>query len=362
MTEYFSHPKEISTNVRDEKLSKRAFRFSLNFLWKFSPGLAKAIVRKLFFSPAHYRAGTLERKLLHDSRAFDISVNGKTIKCWQWGKGPAILLVHGWNGRGIQLHAFIEPLVAAGYQVITLDAPGHGVSEGKTSSYFEYSDVIREIIRWDGDLNIKGIIAHSLGASAVVCALAKEASTIGAVLVAPALRLSDILADSFDTYGCPRPIMTSLIREFENRFGYSMQSDNPYNLLADVAGDLLVIHDTEDGTVPYADSLDASRQFRNIKLRTTHGLGHKKHLFDDATINFILGHVGSKTTERQVAKPKNMKKKAVEKGTFQIGEQYRAAGFENRLHMFLECPDLRKEFMEIELTGIEEKSVSAMRS
>jgi len=31
-----------------------------------------------------------------------------------WGKGPTVMLVHGWSGRGAQLGELVEPLVAAG--------------------------------------------------------------------------------------------------------------------------------------------------------------------------------------------------------------------------------------------------------
>jgi alpha-beta hydrolase superfamily lysophospholipase len=31
----------------------------------------------------------------------------------------------GWGGRGAQLAAFVEPLLARGFSVVTLDAPAH---------------------------------------------------------------------------------------------------------------------------------------------------------------------------------------------------------------------------------------------
>ena len=42
---------------------------------------------------------------------------------------PSVYLVHGWGGRGSQLAAFVEPLVAAGHRVVLFDAPSHGDSD-----------------------------------------------------------------------------------------------------------------------------------------------------------------------------------------------------------------------------------------
>ena len=98
----------------------------------------------------------------------------------------------------------------------------------------------------------------------------------------------------FVKIGFPLPILQILIGEFENEFGYNLKNDNPYNLLSHVNSGILVIHDDKDRTIPYNDSLEVSYKFKNISLHTTHGLGHKKLLFDSATIEFVLKHIRSR--------------------------------------------------------------------
>ena len=114
MPEYFSNAQNISTNVRNNNPWRKCFQYILGFSWKYAPGLSKAMVKKLFFSPTAYRTRPLESEYLNNGNAFSIRVNGARIQCWQWGSGPAVLLAHGWNGRGIQLHPFIKP--ANGYR------------------------------------------------------------------------------------------------------------------------------------------------------------------------------------------------------------------------------------------------------
>jgi pimeloyl-ACP methyl ester carboxylesterase len=348
MTDSFVNSKLNNTNVRKKNLKYQTFQAIMRFLWDYSPGLSKAIVKKMFFSPAVYRAGPLEKKYLKDSQAFEIIVNGKTVKCWKWGRGPAILLAHGWNGRGIQLHRFIDPLVEASYTVIAFDGPGHGESQGRTSSYFEYSDVIRSFFQSGREFNIKGAIAHSFGGAALLNGIAKEKYPLEAILISPALRLSEILDGMFKDYGVPEPLFQTLIKEYEDQFGYNLRKDNPYNLLDPFNSNILIVHDEDDETIPYADSREASRQFKHISLHTTHGLGHKSILFDSATINRIVDHIRKKVDVSLFSNQSHLQEEIMKLDTFEIIKEYKTADFEKRLYLFLECPGLREDFIHID--------------
>ena len=58
----------------------------------------------------------------------------------RWGEsGPVALMLHGWAGRPTQFASLVPPLLAAGRQVIALDAPGHGESPGQTGTLMELS-------------------------------------------------------------------------------------------------------------------------------------------------------------------------------------------------------------------------------
>jgi alpha-beta hydrolase superfamily lysophospholipase len=348
MPTYEDYENRVSTNVRNNNIKQQISYTTLNFFWKYMPHLSKYVVRKLFFSPASYRTRPIEEAYLKKSREFEIPVHEKRIKCWKWGCGPGILLAHGWNGRGIQLHAFIDPLVEAGYTVFLFDAPGHGRTSGKISSYFEYSDVIRTFFRHAGIFDIKGIIAHSLGASAVINGMEKENFFLDAVLISPALKLYQILYKSFLAYGFPIPILHALIHEFEEQFGYDLKVDNPNRLLSHISKDFLIVHDTHDRTIPYVDSLKASRQFSNITLHTTRGLGHKRALFDKTTIEFIIDHLCHKIESTPKINHEISGNGHHDRQSKKIRQLYISADFEKRLYLFLECPHLQKDFIAIE--------------
>jgi pimeloyl-ACP methyl ester carboxylesterase len=278
------------TNVRVCKARRRVLRTFFDFLWDTSPALSKLIAKRLFFKPSNYKTTPLENQYLDSGSRFEIFVDGKAVKCWKWGSGPSILLAHGWNGRGIQLHRFIDPLLLKGYSAIAYDAPGHGESEGKTSSYFEFTDTIRTLLNSSNGHSIQGVIAYSLGASAAVNSIAKENSPLEVVLIAPALRLAEVFYSYFDYIGVPEPIYQSLIEEYEDQFGYSMHHDNPSNLLGEVESRILIVHDTNDPTIPYVDSKELADEFKNITLHTTERLGHKKILTERSIIDSIVNY------------------------------------------------------------------------
>jgi len=44
-----------------------------------------------------------------------------SIAYWTSGSGPAVLLVHGWEGSHAQMDAFVAPLLARDARVVSLD-------------------------------------------------------------------------------------------------------------------------------------------------------------------------------------------------------------------------------------------------
>lgn len=279
------------TNVRNIKIRRKLTRLILITLWSVAPHVTRRIIAGHFFKPASYPTSTEENRYIDHGDAFHVFVHHKKIQCRKWGHGPGILFVHGWNGRGIQFHHFFKPLLKAGYSVLTFDAPAHGESEGRTTNYFEFTDVVSALLERSVDLDIQGVIAHSLGASAVIHALSKADRPVRAALIAPALKLEEILYNTFNHYGVPGRIYLRLIAELEDRYGYNFHRANPFNLVEKVVSDFLMVHDRDDEICPYMDSKVLSKKYRRVDLHTTKGLGHKRILSDHTVIDHVLNYV-----------------------------------------------------------------------
>jgi pimeloyl-ACP methyl ester carboxylesterase len=248
-------------------------------------------VKNHIFKPADYQIGAEEKRILKNGSKFQFDIHGKTIQGWKWGEGPGILFVHGWNGRGIQFYKFFNSLKRAGFAIVAFDAPGHGESTGTTSSYFEWTDAVRAILTSSNGFRISGIIAHSLGGSAVINTLSKEKISVPTVLLAPAIRLKQILFNTFNLFGIPPYIYKKVIEEYEHRFGYTLDGDNPSNLISQVNPDLLIVHDQEDGTIPYEDSKEIAETLPTVMLHETKGLGHKRILTDRKIVELITEYI-----------------------------------------------------------------------
>lgn len=291
MQDYYFNMDAKSTNVRHKNIRQFTTMSVLNLLWAALPGLTRRMVMRLFFSPRAYRTSAEEEAMIGQGRPFRFKVHEKTIHGWRWGKGPDVLLVHGWDGRGIQLQSFIEPLMASGYAAVAIDGPAHGASTGKITSYFEFTDTLRKMLTEKRGFNIHGIIAHSFGAAAAINALAKEKMAVKTVCIAPVLRLQELLFRVFDHHGIPRRLYLSLIHEFENRYGYRLAQDNPHRLVKDLSGPLLIVHDVQDRTASYQDSAYQAQALDHIALWSTKGLGHRRVLQDKDVIGRCVAHL-----------------------------------------------------------------------
>lgn len=293
MTKAYFNTQNSSTNVRFISLKQALLRRLLRLAQHWAPAMTQRLMIRLFSTPLAYKINAREAACLARARTFDLLVNGRRIKAWKWGRGPGVLMMHGWNGRGIQFQAFVEPLVAAGYAAIAVDGPAHGESEGRYTNYFDFSDTARIFLAPDTGLDIRAVIGHSFGAAALINALEKDRHFLPAFLVSPALRLRELFLETARQFGVPDSITHTMIATYEARHGYNLKQDNPVHLLRRIDAPILIAHDADDRTISIFDAEQVSRQHDNIELLTTRGLGHRHILSDPAVIEAGLNHIGS---------------------------------------------------------------------
>jgi len=291
MSQQSNLTKYNGTNVRINPAKKMITSALIKMFWQLKSSWAKRFLLDQFFIPKAYNVSDLEEEYLKNAEKFEIMVNQKNIQCWKWGSGPTVIFVHGWNGKGIQFLPFLKKFREAGYSVLTLDLPGHGESEGKYSNYFEISDAVRSLLNHIDRPDIMGIVGHSLGAAAIINALDKEDLSIPTVLIAPALRLKEMLEYAFISHGIPAKIFYSLINDFEIRMDYNLSNDNPIQLVSKQHLPALIIHDQSDSITPFKDSAEASVLVPSLQLLSTSGLGHRRILFDKEVIKKTLSYI-----------------------------------------------------------------------
>jgi len=263
-----------------------------------APERAARRAERLFLTPPRPRRPAEEIDLLRTARARPMSVGARRIETWVWGAGPTVLLAHGWGGRGAQLGRFVAPLVARGFSVVTLDAPGHGASDSGTVTLPEMTDAVRAVAALRAPL--AGIVAHSLGATAVARALYEGLDVGALVLVSPAADLSGPAARFTDTLGFSRAVRERMHRRIEDRVGRSWSAFDVTALAPVLSVPLLVIHDGGDAEIPWQHGRVITRAWRGASLLMTDGLGHARILRDPDVIAAAVAFVAARTAERGV--------------------------------------------------------------
>lgn len=87
-----------------------------------APGVASWAAERLWFTPPRPPVSKEARAALARGTPLKITVDGRHVAAWSFGTGKAVALMHGWGGHAGQLVPMIEPLVKAGFRVVTFDA------------------------------------------------------------------------------------------------------------------------------------------------------------------------------------------------------------------------------------------------
>jgi pimeloyl-ACP methyl ester carboxylesterase len=200
-----------------------------------------------------------------------------------------VYALHGWAGYRGQLEPFVDPLVARGYRVVTLDAPSHGDSAPggfgpRSSSIPEFAAALAAVVDRYGPAH--GLLAHSLGATAAACALCDGMPASRVVLLAPMASAASFAGQFSRVIGLGARTYPRLIARVERRVGAPMHHFDVPSFGAAVAlPRTLVIHDRGDVSTPVSDGAAIAAAWPGARLRVTDGLGHRRMLSDPTVIS-----------------------------------------------------------------------------
>ena len=211
----------------------------------------------------------------------------QNVCVYQWGEGPIILLVHGWNGRATQLAASVDELVAAGYKVIGFDAPGHGQSDGNQTDILEVCTIMHELNSLYGPIH--GIIAHSFGVPCSVLALHESIRPERIVCISSPLSVRWLLDQFCEALKCPASVKQAIEQRMVQRLGkdtwLQLKTDELVKTLNCPA---LIIHDRNDYNVPWEHSQTLANHWPGSKLLLTDRLGHRRILHSPTVTKQIV--------------------------------------------------------------------------
>jgi len=246
---------------------------------------AQAAVKKAlraYSCPGRYEAKSAEQAILDDGDNSRIMFAGCELAVTTWGKGPSVLLVHGWGGSRAQMTGFVGPLLAAGFRVVAFDQPAHGESDGELTNLFEAASSMDQIAEREGCF--QAIIAHSFGTLVTSYALVECNFPPPARLVyfGAHNRLADTLTRFQAAANLPDVVMQGLRDFLDGRFGKNIVlSIANEGLVPEISIPALMFHDVTDKVTPIEDSRAIARVWESAQLIETEGLGHRSILRSD---------------------------------------------------------------------------------
>lgn len=195
---------------------------------------------------------------------------------------PAALLLHGWEGRGLQLSAWIDPLLAAGYQVIALDGPGHGRNRPQVSAIPFFAMAVQRAL---AEEPIELIVAHSMGAVASIVAGLREGYTGDLLCLGGPPHPIRVTQRARAMLGLPESGMERFLAVLEKRFA-GVAIDRIVDLeehLHDWQGHIHGVLAASDDDIPPAES-QAIIEAAGGDVVILEGPGHRSIMWDDAAV------------------------------------------------------------------------------
>lgn len=259
----------------------------------FSTHKAARYAFTLFCTPQKRVKGN-HSPLVSAAEILTVTVNGLTVHGYRWGQaaGKKILIAHGFESSAINFEAYVKPLIEKGYQVTALDAPAHGISEGRQLTLPLYITTIKTVCSTYGPFN--AYLAHSFGGLAVTHFLQDTAHDPDTklVLVAPATEIRSVIDRFFRLLQLNNNVRKAFDALSEKLTGISQAEASIHPVLKKIRADILWLHDTDDDITPYRDvEKIRTSGFPNITFIITSGLGHRKIYRDGQSVKTILGFV-----------------------------------------------------------------------
>ncbi len=207
-----------------------------------------------------------------------LPLSGGDVSAYVWGdpaSQPVVLLLHGWNGWGLQLAGFVPALLEQGMAVVAVDHVAHGRSNGKFSSLPVFIHTTRELFA--SFPTVKGIVAHSLGAAATAFVLAESGrSDMRAVLLAPP-KHPRVFLDQFGAMlGMSRKVVDGIQRRIERTHGVTFADVDVETVAPRIKTPVLLFHNPSDDIVPFSHGQRYGQLIRGARFEKVEGIGHYK--------------------------------------------------------------------------------------
>ncbi|MFD1315769.1 alpha/beta fold hydrolase [Namhaeicola litoreus] len=284
-----------------DKIKNQAFKIPkpLIYIGKtlelISPKLSAFYLSKIFETPPKFKVP--ERELIFRKSAkneiVQIPGTGQEIMVYSYGFSKTkVLLLHGWAGRGSQLHHLADKLLENRMMVISPDAPAHGLSSGKITNMLEYVDTINALDKKYGPFDFA--IGHSWGAMALLNSISRGLKVKKAVTIGADDRIIDVLTSFVQKFEVKDEIAEIILNYYAKKFNIGIHDFDSTVAATEIKIPILVIHDTADAFVPVRSAITLRQKLEKGSLLITNNLGHHKIFKDPFVLKRIIQFIQEK--------------------------------------------------------------------
>ena len=204
--------------------------------------------------------------------------NGKRLFSWfvpARERGPALLIMHGWGGNAEMMLPLVEPLHAAGYGLLLVDARCHGRSDADSfASLPRFAEDIEAGLDWlagqpDVDPETLGVVGHSVGAGAALLVASRRPTLQVVVSIAAFSHPATMMRRWMTFKGIPFwPVGAYMLAYIQWVIGYRFDDIAPRRTIGAVSCPVLIVHGQDDETVPAseAEEIFAARAGEQVEL------------------------------------------------------------------------------------------------
>jgi pimeloyl-ACP methyl ester carboxylesterase len=272
----------------------KALMLLIYFLEFLNPYWGMRLAAFFFSKPFRYKRPKRELPIFSRAQRSTYLVQklNKTVWCYHWsGKGPKIVLVHGWSSRATNFYEIIEKLILLDYNVYAFDAVAHGESKGIITNIPELIKTLEELIQEWGP--VEAILGHSGGGFASAYVVAQNPRIKKLILISPFNKVTDVFKKYFEMIQLGEKARLLMIGYFTKLTGKKVQELSGELSAQAIRAKTLVIHDRNDKEVQVEDSIDIAKNLKNGQLILTEGLGHRRILRDEMVINKLVNFLKS---------------------------------------------------------------------
>lgn len=250
-------------------------------LGRLAPEHVAGKMRRAFMTPRNLPPRQWELPLLANAERITLRFG---LSALRWGKGPTVLLMHGWEGRPTQFAALIETLVKAGHTVVSLEGPAHGRSPGRQAHVVLFA---RALLEAAAELPpLRAVIGHSMGGASVMLALQMGLRAEAAVSIAAPAQLLGVLRGFARHLGLPARARAAFIRQVEQDVGMQISRLDVSGYQLELPG--LVVHAADDALVPASEAEAIHKAWFDSRLLRLEEGGHQRVLADPRLIEAVL--------------------------------------------------------------------------